>query len=936
MPTFNAPTNGGTVRGSILADSINGSAYADTLTGLSGTDVINGSGGNDVIEGDGQPTVRDQISALGYAMASFTGDVTSTSGLQLTAMGVANNQSIWRIRNSSDVAQVVVILQSTSQGSGNNGGVSITLTIPPNTEILVPSDNLGTHKLMMNSQQIDVKAASTAAFNMDQLYGSSVDGDDVLSGGDGNDTIRGHGGNDTLNGDAGNDSLDGGLGEDQLDGGDGDDNLSGGDGNDQLQGGKGDDQLNGGAGEDQLAGGDGNDILNGYAGNDTINGGAGNDLLSGGDGIDNLNGGEGVDTVDYTKSAVAMTVNLAAGTSSDGDSLSGIEIVFGSTFNDNLTGDDNANRLEGGNGDDILKGGKGADTLNGGAGLDWADYSGSSEGVYVNLFTGEAKYGDAEGDVLISIENLKGSKFNDTLIGSAATTVLDGGEGDDILDYSKSTGSVTVNLATNFATGGFATGDIISNFENLRGSALADTLEGTAGVNKLYGGDGNDTLSGFAGADEIYGGAGNDTIAGGDDADFIDGGDGNDTADYSKLSTALIINLATGLNSDGDTLVGIENITGSNLNDSIAGDGNANALNGGDGIDTLDYSGSGTGVTMNLLGTAGAGGTATGDTAFNFESIVGSTFGDTLTGNALNNLIQSGEGNDALFGEAGSDRLEAGAGNDRLTGGAGADFIFGGEGVDTADYRKSTQGVSVSLITNTGKGGDAEGDVLDSIENLSGSALNDTLIGNDGANRITGMSGVDRIYGMGGNDYIATGGGYDYVDGGDGVDTVTYEDSWDRVVVNLTTGVNQYGEASRDVLINVENIVGSAFNDTITGDAGANRLTGNAGNDTLSGMAGIDYLYGGTGNDKMTGGTEADVFVFEAGFGNDTITDFQAGEGRTDRIWLKGVDVTDFTDADWSIADSAAGAIITIVGQGSLTLTGVTVAQLHIDDFIFA
>ena len=165
---------------------------------------------------------------------------------------------------------------------------------------------------------------------------------------------------------------------------------------------------------------------------------------------------------------------------------------------------------------------------------------------------------------------------------------------------------------------------------------------------------------------------------------------------------------------------------------------------------------------------------------------------------------------------------------------------------------------------------------------------------------------------------------------------MTYEDSWDRVVVNLTTGKNQYGEASRDVLVNVENILGSEFDDTITGDAAANRLTGGEGNDALNGMAGIDYLYGGAGDDSMTGGTEADVFVFNAGFGNDTITDFWAGAGRTDRIWFQTAGVAGQAAPEWSIADSAAGAVITIDGQGSLTLTGVSVAQLQLDDFIFS
>jgi Ca2+-binding RTX toxin-like protein len=152
-------------------------------------------------------------------------------------------------------------------------------------------------------------------------------------------------------------------------------------------------------------------------------------------------------------------------------------------------------------------------------------------------------------------------------------------------------------------------------------------------------------------------------------------------------------------------------------------------------------------------------------------------------------------------------------------------------------------------------------------------------------------------------------------------------------VVNLTTGVNQYGEASRDVLVNVENIVGSIYNDKITGDAGANRLTGGAGNDILNGMGGNDYLYGNEGDDTMTGGAGADVFVFNAQFGNDVITDFWAGASRTDRIWFQSdLGIT----ADMvRITDTAGGALITVDGHGTLLLAGVTATQLHADDFIY-
>ena len=109
-------------------------------------------------------------------------------------------------------------------------------------------------------------------------------------------------------------------------------------------------------------------------------------------------------------------------------------------------------------------------------------------------------------------------------------------------------------------------------------------------------------------------------------------------------------------------------------------------------------------------------------------------------------------------------------------------------GVDTADYRYSLAAVNVSLVTNTGTGGDAQGDTLSGIENLTGSEFDDTLTGDNNVNRLVGGEGADHIYGGGGNDMILTGGGYDYVDGGAGVDTVSYENSWAGVIVNLATG----------------------------------------------------------------------------------------------------------------------------------------------------
>ena len=221
------------------------------------------------------------------------------------------------------------------------------------------------------------------------------------------DTIYAKGGNDVVNAGAGNDYVDGG------DGGDGDDILNGGDGADQLIGGDGSDRLNGGSGDDILNGGTGIDmadyaggaavrvdLTNGVAtgqGTDTLSnienvwgsdfgdtlkgnalanqlyGNAGNDTFTATLGIDLINGGAGLDSLIFTGSN-AVTANLATGVyffdAQNRGTITGVEQLFGGSFNDTLTGDGGDNRLDGGAGDDVLAGGGGNDNLWGAAGVD--------------------------------------------------------------------------------------------------------------------------------------------------------------------------------------------------------------------------------------------------------------------------------------------------------------------------------------------------------------------------------------------------------------------------------------------------------------------------------------------------------------------------------------------------------------------------------------
>ncbi|BAI73768.1 calcium binding hemolysin protein (plasmid) [Azospirillum sp. B510] len=812
-----------------------------------------------------------------------------------------------------------------------------------------------------------------------RLYGGS--GDDTLLGGDVGDTLDGGSGDDVINGGIGADSIRGGSGDDRIDGGENDDSIDGGSGNDTILGGGGrdvvmagdgddlvsdgddvwsDDRFDGGAGNDTLDGGLGSDTLIGGAGNDrlsvgndyngdyldggdgddtliggmgadTLIGGAGDDVLKGGGGNNVLIGGDGIDIADYSAETEAISIDLRTGELRHGgwmaDRLSGIETILAGGGNDALAGDGGDNRLSGGvgddslsggAGDDVLDGGSGADRLDGGDGIDTATYAGSGAGVTVDLAVGTGTGGDAEGDVLSGVENLIGSAHGDRLTGDAGANHLDGGAGDDVLagaggadtliggegidtaDYSTSGAGVAVDLASGGGAGGDAEGDVLSGVENLTGSAHGDRLTGDAGANRLDGG------------------AGDDTLAGGQGADTLIGGDGIDTADYSASAGGVSVDLSAGTaaggDAEGDVLSGIENLTGSDGDDRLVGDAGANLLDGrggndtliglggadtligGDGTDLADYSASADGVGVDLTAGSGAGGDAEGDALSGVEDVTGSAFADRLTGAQTAN------------------RLDGGAGDDRLAGLGGADTLIGGAGIDLADYSASGAGVTVDLAAGAGTGGDAEGDVLSGVENLTGSAF---------ADRLTGDSGSNVLEGGAGDDTLAGGQGADTLIGGDGADSADYAASAGGVIVDLAAGTGVGGDAEGDLLTGIENVTGSAHDDGLTGDGGANRLEGGAGDDWLSGGTGADSLIGGDGIDS------ADYAGSSAGIDVDLSTGRGAG-GDAEGDVLSGVENLGGSDHDDRLTGDAyanrldgRGGNDTLVGLGGAdTLVG--------------
>lgn len=235
---------------------------------------------------------------------------------------------------------------------------------------------------------------------------------------------------------------------------------------------------------------------------------------------------------------------------------------------------------------------------------------------------------------------------------------------------------------------------------------------------------------------------------------------------------------------------------------------------------------------------------ANGGTAGN-DVIAGTVFDDTL-----------------LAGGAGDDRIYGGAGNDTLDGGLGADVLDGGDGIDTASYANATAGVYASLTTGIGETGEAAGDTLSGIENLTGSAYGDQLFGDGKDNILTGGDGVDHLTG---------GGGADTLIGGTGSDMAHYDDETTDLVISLANAALNTGTAAGDTFDGIEGLVGGSGNDQLTGDANTNFLFGRDGNDVIDGGAGYDYLYGGKGDDTFVVDAVFDQILEVAGEGTDTV-----------------------------------------------------------------
>jgi len=670
-------------------------------------------------------------------------------------------------------------------------------------------------------------------------------------------------------------------------------------GNDSLLGGIGNDTLLGTGGNDTLRGEADDDSLYGGSGNDFLDGGAGDDIFDGGAGINTMQGGAGNDTY-YVNNLDNIILEAANGGSGDwivttdlnvinafkGDLFKNIEKIQyppeldpnappNKETNDNITGTEFVDRLDGAGGNDTIIGLGGDDSLLGSAGNDSIDGGLGADKII----------GGSGNDTFIvdnSLDNVieKSNEGIDLVVSKIDFNLTNSPNVENLtLGGTLSTPSVTAGNANNSSLTDAnlkATGNSLSN--NITGNTGKNTLDGAGAADILLAGDGDDQLQGGAGdkaADFLYGGNGNDVYFVDSTIDTISDSSGTET-----IYTSVSFNLGS------DRVTDIENLV--------------------------------------YIGKTKA--TLSGNAYQN--SIVGSFSSETLFGH---------DENDTLDGQAGNDLLSGGADNDSLIGGLGADTMLGGIGNDTyvvdnigdKVLESSNQGNDVifSSITTT---------LLENIEILAlTGAANINAVGNQTANSIVGNAGVNKISGLAGNDTLDGGAGNDTMDGGSGNDYYIMDRESDFIVDS--SGIDAI-EVHGDFLgINkiswfesIENIIIAdkariAFgndldNRILTKDpslTGGLKIFAGLGDDTIIGALGADILDGQFDNDTIYGGGVSDISqnTLRGGYGNDTV---EGGSGAD--LLFGGINKLPlYSDGD---SDPSTNRDSLIGGDGNDTLDG--------------
>jgi Ca2+-binding RTX toxin-like protein len=447
-----------------------------------------------------------------------------------------------------------------------------------------------------------------------------------------------------------------------------------------------------------------------------------------------------------------------------------------------------------------------------------------------------------------------GNGGDDTLEGGDGNDLLDGGEGSDTASYATAASGVTISLAMDAAqeTGGAGT-DTLSSIENLTGSQFADALTGDAGDNRLSGLDGDDLLMGGAGEDLLDGGGGADLLIGGLGNDEMQGGAGHDRYLVDGVGDVVLESAGEG-------------------DDWVLASGNY-TLAEGVHVETLTTSNAASIAPINLTG---------------------NELGQSIYGNAGDNMLTGNGGADYLVGGLGDDRYYVDTSDFILEEiGGGDDWIF------VASSYTLREGNEIETLVAVNQ------DSLDTV-NFSGNEFGQSLYGSQGANQLHGGGGNDYLVGLGGNDFLIGGAGDDHLAGGTGND-LYYADGGDLITESAGEG--------DDLAVALDSLVlgsGQSIETLSAAEGSANiNLTGNGLAQSLYGNAGDNILTTGGGSDYMVGGAGSDTFFISNAPGIATIADYAAGEAVDVTQWLSVANGTD------------------VVGGGYLRVTGD--GQLQVD-----
>jgi len=909
-------------------DQLNGTSAVDRITGGAGNDSLDGGTGNDVLDGgEGNDSLSGGAGADIYIFAR--------GHHQDTVWDVSSELDTLRFSAGILPSDIMVTRYYDQLGYGQ-----LRLTDVVSGDTITMGAWSGTASPKWQLQFADSTVWDTATLESHIVVSPSTDNGEGVFGTNGNDVIYGLGGDDAVYGFDGDDTLYGDVGNDAL---------YGGNGSDTLNGGVGDDQLFGNAGADILDGGGGNDLLQGDAGIDTYMIGRGNgfDYI-----IDNNNSltdrnavifGDGITpeainvsvfTQLWVDDVVLPMLRIDAGLGdgvdiegfkyytlttlppdgidlfdgryypikrflfADGQELSLREMlaladsqanrVLGTAANDTLTGTILTDNLLGcsGNdylsadaGNDLLAGGAGQDVLDGGAGNDTL-LSGVGDGDLLRGGDGDDTYIFDSGDGVDRIEDTSG--FDRILYEHRLTgwsTLAVNASGDDLV--------LSISNTDRLVIAGGRVNNTIEEVVFLNSIKLtnpvltaADIAAMLAPAPNIQGTSFDDNLTGSVIDENLYGNDGNDVIIGMGGYDLLDGGAGDDTLDGGAGNDTLRGGIGN------DTYV---------VNDA----GDTATENANEGTDTVQSS-----ITYTL--------------SSNFENLtlVG-TADINGTGNASNNILAGNSGNNVLNGGTGADAMSGGAGNDTYVVDNTGDTVseIANEGTDGVQSSVTyVLSANVENLTLTGS----------TAINGTGNSLDNVLTGNSAVNTLTGGAGDDTLNGAAGGDKMY---------GGAGNDTYVIDNSKDVITENANEGTDTALSSITHTLgSNVENLTltgtakinatGNALNNVLTGNTAINTLTGNAGADTLDGGAGNDILNGGTGND---------TYIFNRGYGQDSLTDNDTTAGNQDTVMV-GVDPLNIVFA--RTGNRSANLTMSLHGgSDALTVNSWSTASYHTEVF---